>query len=168
MIHKRQRLSLGLETGDHFLGIHTRLDDFQRNLTANRICLLGDINDAHAPFTDLLHQLVRPNHRADLFPQLRHGDGGGSFSGSMGSEQAVERTFEKAVLGFVSFKEIQNSGFEGRVAGAFSTDEIGPFIRRATFQTGVENLPRSFLPVVGHGVLLWDRAVSFRKNTLIF
>ena len=36
MIHQGQCLALGLETGDHLLGIHPRLDDLQCHLAAHR------------------------------------------------------------------------------------------------------------------------------------
>ena len=67
MVHHRQRLPLGLEAGDHLLGVHARLDDLQRDAAADRLGLLGDIDDAHAPFADLLQQLVGADERADAF-----------------------------------------------------------------------------------------------------
>ena len=54
MIHHRQGLALGFEAGDDLGAIHSRLDDLERNLAANRLLLLGDVNDAHAAFADLL------------------------------------------------------------------------------------------------------------------
>ena len=58
VIHQGQRLPLGLEAGDDLLGIHARLDDLERHLAPNRLRLLGHEDDAHAPFADLLQQLV--------------------------------------------------------------------------------------------------------------
>ena len=66
MIHHRQRLPLGLEAGDHLLGVHARLDDLQRDPAADRLGLLGDIDDAHSPFADLLQQLVGADEGAGL------------------------------------------------------------------------------------------------------
>ena len=58
MVHHRQGLPLGLEAGDHLLAVHARLDDLQRHQPAHRPLLLGHIDEAHAPFADLLQQLV--------------------------------------------------------------------------------------------------------------
>ena len=41
-----------------------RLDDLQGHLAADGLLLLGDEDQAHAALADLLHQLVRPDHRA--------------------------------------------------------------------------------------------------------
>ena len=59
MVHQRQGLALGLEPGDDLLGIHARLDDLERHPAADGLLLLGHVDDAHAPFADLLEQLVR-------------------------------------------------------------------------------------------------------------
>ena len=45
-------------------GVHARLDDLQRHLAADRLVLLGHEDHAHAPFADLLQQLVRADLRA--------------------------------------------------------------------------------------------------------
>ena len=58
MVHQRQRLPLGLEAGDHLPRVHAGLDDLERHLAADRLVLLGHVDDAHAPFADLLQQLV--------------------------------------------------------------------------------------------------------------
>ena len=58
MIHHRQRLPLGLETGDHLAGIHARLDDLQRHLAADRLLLLGHEHDAEAAFADFFQQFI--------------------------------------------------------------------------------------------------------------
>ena len=64
MVHQGQRLTFGLETGDHVPRIHPRLDDLERHLAADRLVLFGDKDQPHAPFADLLHQLIG----ADLCP----------------------------------------------------------------------------------------------------
>ena len=58
MVHQGQGLPLGLEAGDDLLGVHARLDDLQRDLAADRLLLLGHIDDAKAAFADLLAELV--------------------------------------------------------------------------------------------------------------
>ena len=69
VIHHRQRLPLGLEPGDDLGGIHARLDDLERDLAADRLFLLGHVDDTHAPFADLLEQLVGPDPRARALEQ---------------------------------------------------------------------------------------------------
>ncbi len=81
MVHHRQGLPLGLEAGDHLPGVHARLDDLQRHPPLDRLGLLGHVDDAHAPFADLLQQLVGADRVAGLL-----GDGlaeGGSTFQSM-------------------------------------------------------------------------------------
>src|SRR5262249_22392415 len=62
--------------GDHLPGVHSRLDDLQRDATADRLGLLGDEDDTHSPFANLLQELVGADRRAGL---LAWGlvDGGG-------------------------------------------------------------------------------------------
>ena len=67
MVHHRQGLALGLEPGDDLLRVHPRLDDLQGDLAAHGLGLLGDVDDAHAPLADLLHQLVGADDRAGAF-----------------------------------------------------------------------------------------------------
>ena len=64
MVHHRQRLPLGLEAGDHLPRVHARLDDLQRHPPLDRLGLLGHVDHAHAPFADLLQQLVGADFRA--------------------------------------------------------------------------------------------------------
>ena len=59
MVHQRQRLPLGLEAGDDLAGVHARLDDLEGDLAADRLLLLGHVDDAHAALADLLDQPVR-------------------------------------------------------------------------------------------------------------
>ena len=61
MVHHGQRLPLGLEAGDDLPAVHAGLDDLERDAAADRLVLLGHVDDAHAPFADLLEELVRPD-----------------------------------------------------------------------------------------------------------
>ena len=63
MIHQRERLSLGLETGDHLPRIHAELDDLERDPPAHRLLLLGHEHDAAAAFAQSLQQLVAADSR---------------------------------------------------------------------------------------------------------
>ena len=58
VVHQGQGLSLGLEAGDHLVGIHTGLDDLQGHSSPDGTLLLGHVDDAHAPFADLSQELV--------------------------------------------------------------------------------------------------------------
>ena len=55
-------------------GVHARLDDLQGHLAADRLPLLGHVDDAHAAFADLLQELVAADEGAGPF-----GDGGGRW-----------------------------------------------------------------------------------------
>ena len=41
-------------------GVHARLDDLERDLAADRLLLLGHVDDAHAPFADLAERRYGP------------------------------------------------------------------------------------------------------------
>ena len=64
MIHHSQRLALGLEPGDYFLGVHAQFDDFERHPPPHRLLLFGHIDNAAAAFADLLQKLVASNYRS--------------------------------------------------------------------------------------------------------
>ncbi len=67
MIHHRQCLPLGFKPGNHLAAVHARLDDLERNAAADGPLLFRHVDHAHAPFADLLQQLVGPDLRAWLF-----------------------------------------------------------------------------------------------------
>src|SRR5688572_14329565 len=58
MVHDRECLPLGFEPDDHLPRVHARFDNFERNAAADRLMLLRHEDHAHAPFADLLEQLV--------------------------------------------------------------------------------------------------------------
>ena len=67
MIHHRQRLALRLEARDDLLGVHAKLDDFERDTPPHRLALLGDIHHAATAFADFFHQLVAAERLAHGF-----------------------------------------------------------------------------------------------------
>ena len=71
MVHQRQRLPLGLETGDDLPRVHARLDHLQRDLAADRVLLLGHVDDAEAALADPLQQLVPADDRAHALRRRR-------------------------------------------------------------------------------------------------
>ena len=66
MVHHGQGLPLGLEPRDHPPRVHARLDDLESHLAADRLVLLGHVDDAHPALTNLLDQLVGADLRAGL------------------------------------------------------------------------------------------------------
>ena len=54
VIHQRQGLPLRLEAGEDRPRIHAGLDQLERDLSFDRLDLLGEVDAAHSPFADLL------------------------------------------------------------------------------------------------------------------
>ena len=69
MVHQGQRLALGFEPGQHFLGVHARLDDLEGDAALDRFLLLGHIDHPAAAFANLLQQFVAANFIARLLHQ---------------------------------------------------------------------------------------------------
>ncbi len=61
MIHQSQGLSLRIETGQDFLGVHAPLDQLERDPPANGHLLLRLVDDAHAAFADFPQDAVGTN-----------------------------------------------------------------------------------------------------------
>ena len=64
MVHECQSLPLGLESCDDLFGIHSKLDDLERDAPSYRLSLLRHVNCAEAAFAQLLQQLVTVDYRA--------------------------------------------------------------------------------------------------------
>ena len=58
MIHERDRLPLGLETGDDVPRVHAELDNLERHAAADRLLLLGHVNDAATTLANFLQEFV--------------------------------------------------------------------------------------------------------------
>jgi hypothetical protein len=71
MIHQRQRLPLGFKARDHLTRVHAGFEDLEGNLTADRLLLLGDEDQAHAAFADLFHQTVRADNTSGTLADRR-------------------------------------------------------------------------------------------------
>jgi hypothetical protein len=67
MIHQRERLAFSLEPGNDLPRVHAQLDDLERHTAADRLFLLGHVNDAATAFADFLEQLVTANSVAGFF-----------------------------------------------------------------------------------------------------
>ena len=63
MVHQRQRLAFRLEARDDFSRVHSGLDHLERDLTADRLLLLGQPHFAHAALADGAQQPIRSDHR---------------------------------------------------------------------------------------------------------
>ena len=88
VLHQSQRLALRLEAGDHLARVHARLQDFQSDLSANRMLLLGHEYHAEPAFSNLLDQFVGPNQRANALTER----------GIEGTVNACRRRLEKGAL----------------------------------------------------------------------
>src|SRR5688572_27058417 len=73
MIHARDRLSLGLEARDHFLGVHAEFNYLQGHSALHGFVLLGHVDDTAAALTNLLQQLVTSDDLAALGDGMRPG-----------------------------------------------------------------------------------------------
>jgi hypothetical protein len=58
MVHHREGLPFGLETGNELPCVHTLLDDLYCDSAPNRLLLLGQIDGAHSAFTKNVEQTV--------------------------------------------------------------------------------------------------------------
>jgi hypothetical protein len=58
VVHHGQRLALGLESRQHLLGVHARLDQLQGDAAPDRLGLLGLPDLPHAALADQLDQAV--------------------------------------------------------------------------------------------------------------
>ena len=67
VVHQRQGLPLGLESGDDLGRVHAGLDDRESDAAPHRLLLLGHVDDAHAALADLLQELEGAQTRAGVF-----------------------------------------------------------------------------------------------------
>jgi hypothetical protein len=66
MIHHGEGLTLDLETGEQFPGIHAELDQFQGDLAPDRLGLFGNVDNTIAAFAEALPKFVGADHLADI------------------------------------------------------------------------------------------------------
>ena len=78
------RLALGLEARHHLPAVHAQLDDLDRDLAAEGLVLLGQVDDAHAAFAQGPHDAIGP----DAVLHLREEPPSGP-SGSVGLPSVV-------------------------------------------------------------------------------
>jgi hypothetical protein len=62
MIHQRQGLTFGFESGDHLPCIHAQLDDLERDPALDRFSLLGGPDGSEPAFPEFLEQFIAPDH----------------------------------------------------------------------------------------------------------
>ena len=58
VIHGRQRLALARESRDDLLRVHAELDQLERDAPPDWRLLLGEVDGAHAAFTEFVEDLV--------------------------------------------------------------------------------------------------------------
>src|SRR5947208_10482801 len=71
MVHPRQCLALRFEAGDHAFRVHPQLDHLERDTSADRLRLLGHIDNPTAALADLLEQLVAADAVTDSLGRER-------------------------------------------------------------------------------------------------
>jgi hypothetical protein len=64
VVHQGQSLPFGLEAGNDLPGIHSRLDNLERDPAVDRRLLFRHVHHTHSTFANLFEQLVRANERA--------------------------------------------------------------------------------------------------------
>ena len=112
MVHQGQGLALGLEAGDDFPGVHSRLDDLQGHLAAHGVALFGHEDHAHPALANLLAELVAADALARPL-----GDGGRVGGGIQGGDG---RTFEQAVPLLMRTEQGVDTLAQGRIVAAGS------------------------------------------------
>ena len=191
MVHDRQGLAFGLEAGDDLAGVHARLDDLQRHLASDRLLLLGHEDGAHAPFADLLEELVRADHRArslDQWPRQgqrsgRHGRFDshglfrprdsplgivfepGTFDGAIGDVQRVEDggCFQEAAGLIQGSEQGVDLVAEVGVATAGALQVRGAIPGRGDLRSPVEDRFHAF-SFASHATCLHRQAVDPEDN----
>jgi hypothetical protein len=128
MVHHRERLALGLETGDDLPRVHAELDDLQRDAAPHRCGLLGEVNDAAAALADFAHERVAADHVAGFFlgerghrRKRRALDGGGfekRAGGVVAREQGVDAGAQRGIAGAGAVEK-------GRAVGEGQLDGFG-------------------------------------------
>jgi hypothetical protein len=58
MVHERHRLPFSLEPGDDIPGVHSQLDDFEGDVSADRLFLFRKINHTATALTNLVQKPV--------------------------------------------------------------------------------------------------------------
>jgi hypothetical protein len=58
MVHEREGLTLGLESGDHGPGVHPQFNNLKRNPAAHGLLLLREVNHSAAALPDLFQKPV--------------------------------------------------------------------------------------------------------------
>ena len=112
------------------LRVHARLDDLQRHLAADGLRLLGHVDDAHAPFADLLQQLVGADDRAGALGDRRQ-------STVDGQRPPAGRFQEAAALLVGTGAAASRPGAQAGIAAAgLRRGKRGPCLRRESSIAG--------------------------------
>jgi len=112
MAHQCQRLPLGLKAGDHLLGVHAQFDNLHRNGSANAVALLSSVYVAHAPFADLLKDMVAADVVGQFSEDVREAlKGVGRFVGDVRVRRhGPGRICSAQASRYPSAQKIANSG----------------------------------------------------------
>jgi hypothetical protein len=80
MVQECQGLALSFEASDDLARISAMLDDFQRDLSADGVTLLGDIDNGGGAFADSLKHVIPADEGADGVIGSRRSRWGGGFT----------------------------------------------------------------------------------------
>jgi hypothetical protein len=84
VVHQREGLPLGLEAGDHLLGVHAQLDELQREFAADLVALFDAIDLAHPALAESFEDAVAANAFGRLLQQAAGaGDGAVTVGGGV-------------------------------------------------------------------------------------
>jgi hypothetical protein len=135
VVHQGQGLAFGLEAGDYLLAVHAGPEDLQGDPAADRLPLLGPVDDTEAALAERLQELVGAEDRSGCFR-------GASLVGG--------RPLEEMPRPLVGVEERLDAGPQGAVAAAGAV-EVRRLLER---RCAVEGLPEKDLDVaagVTHG-----------------
>src|ERR1051325_6742925 len=72
MVHQSQGLPFGFEASNYLPGIHSQLDDFERDAAFHWLLLFRYIDGAEAAFAELFEKFVAANDSPRAFRKRRH------------------------------------------------------------------------------------------------
>ena len=132
VFHQGQRLPLRLEAAEDGFRVHSRLDEFERDLSLDRLRLLGEIDAAHAPLADFLADFVAADDRACSLPNtLRRGRSGCLLRTERSSLAGSRDVDRGAILGRLP---LTGDRSEGLLRGRFRAGRlarVGPSFEEA-------------------------------------
>ena len=132
-------MPLGLEPGDHLLGVHPELDHLEGHFAADRLLLFGDIDHAAAALPNFLEQLVASE-------RLAHGFVGRIGEIELDRQAGLVGLGGHEVVGLVVRGEQRFETLAQGIVGEAGAVQEGGAFRAGQLQSGLKN---RFLAVLG-------------------